>query len=143
MFPEKPELTITIPSKTELLKMLVELTRHVAIINHFSLSDARKIALAVDEAITNAIKHSYKGGEEGNISLEFYPMTNGLKTRIIFGGVPPVLEELTIDLKKMIKAGKLSKNIVLEFGTDYPMRLSFRMLDKMSLQFVLAPRVEE
>jgi proliferating cell nuclear antigen PCNA len=46
-------------------------------------------------------------------------------------------------LKKMIKAGKLSKNLVLEFGADYPMRISFVSLDKMSLSFVLAPRVEE
>jgi len=46
-------------------------------------------------------------------------------------------------LKKMIKAGKLSKNLILEFGTDYPMRISFVSLDKMQLSFVLAPRVEE
>jgi len=46
-------------------------------------------------------------------------------------------------LKKMVKMGRLSKNLVLEFGTDYPMRISFASLDKMSLRFVLAPRVEE
>jgi len=46
-------------------------------------------------------------------------------------------------LKKMVKAGKLSKNLMLEFGTDYPMRISFVSLDKMKLSFILAPRVEE
>ncbi len=46
-------------------------------------------------------------------------------------------------LKNMIKTGKLSKQMSLEFGTDYPMRISFQIMDKMSLRFVLAPRVEE
>ena len=60
MFPSKPELAITIPSKTELLKMVVELTKHIATINQFVPSESQMIALAVDEAITNVIKHSYK-----------------------------------------------------------------------------------
>lgn len=46
-------------------------------------------------------------------------------------------------LKKMIKAAKLSRNAVLEFGTDYPMRLGFIDMDKISLRFILAPRVED
>ncbi len=46
-------------------------------------------------------------------------------------------------LKKMIKAAKLSKKTILEFGADYPMRLSFVDVDKVSLKFILAPRVED
>lgn len=46
-------------------------------------------------------------------------------------------------LKKMAKAGKLANQMTLEFGTDYPMRLAFQVIDKMKLSFVLAPRVEE
>ncbi len=46
-------------------------------------------------------------------------------------------------LKKMVKAAKLSKQTVLEFGNDYPMRLEFKAVDKAHLSFILAPRVEE
>ncbi len=46
-------------------------------------------------------------------------------------------------LKKMVKAAKLSKQAVLEFGNDYPMRLEFKAVDKAHLSFILAPRVEE
>jgi proliferating cell nuclear antigen len=46
-------------------------------------------------------------------------------------------------MKKMIKAAKLSQNVMLEFGTDYPMRLGFIDVDKVSLRFILAPRVED
>lgn len=46
-------------------------------------------------------------------------------------------------LKKMIKAAKISEKTILEFGTDYPMRLSFADTDRISLKFILAPRVED
>jgi serine/threonine-protein kinase RsbW len=106
MFTEKPELSISIPSKTELLKMVVDLTNHIATINHFSPADARKIALATDEAITNVIKHSYKNVMDEEIKLEFYCAPEGLKIKIIFTGVPPVLEKVGVDLDQMIKDKK-------------------------------------
>ena len=104
MFPQKPELSISIPSKTELLKMVVDLTDHIATLNQFSTAESRKIALAVDEAITNVIKHSYKNAIDKDIKLEFYSSSEGLKVKIIFTGVPPVLERVGVNLSRMIKA---------------------------------------
>lgn len=46
-------------------------------------------------------------------------------------------------LRKMIKAGKLAKQMTLEFGSDYPLRMTFRSIDKLQLAFILAPRVSE
>lgn len=108
MFPEKPELTITIPSKTELLKMVVELTRHIATINQFIASDCQKIALAVDEAITNVIKHSYLWKKDKDIRLEYFTNDRGLKIKIIFKGIPPVLSEEGVDVAKYIKEKRKS-----------------------------------
>ncbi len=45
-------------------------------------------------------------------------------------------------LKKFIKAGKLSPECTLQLGNDYPMRLDFKVLDKLQLSFILAPRIE-
>ena len=106
MFHKKPELSISMPSKTELLKMVVDLANHIATINQFSPSDSRKIALAVDEAITNVIKHSYKNQKDEDIKLEFYFSPEGLKVKIIFSGVPPVLNEMGVNLNRMIKEKK-------------------------------------
>jgi len=103
MFPESPELSVSIPAKTELLKMLVELTNHIAVRNFFSKSDSRKIALAVDEAITNVIKHSYKkSSPESEIKLDFYYSNEGMKIKIEFSGIPPQL-----NTKKKKKKGCL------------------------------------
>jgi len=46
-------------------------------------------------------------------------------------------------LKKMAKACRLSKQVTLEFGTDYPLRLAFKEIDKVNLNFILAPMSEE
>jgi len=103
MFPEKPQLSINIPSKTDLLKMIVGVTKHVAALNHFSNSDSQKIALAVDEAITNVMKHSYKYKKNENIKLEYFSNTRGLKITIIFRGIPPVFDTKSVNINKLIK----------------------------------------
>jgi len=45
-------------------------------------------------------------------------------------------------LKKMIGSSKLSDVVKLQFGKDYPLRLEYVTTDKVSLSFILAPRVE-
>lgn len=45
-------------------------------------------------------------------------------------------------LKKFIKAGKLSPEATLHLGNEYPMKLDFKVLDKLQLSFILAPRIE-
>jgi proliferating cell nuclear antigen len=44
-------------------------------------------------------------------------------------------------LKKISKANKLSDTVVLEFGPDYPLRAEYKLMDKLRLSFILAPRV--
>ena len=46
-------------------------------------------------------------------------------------------------LKKMIKAKKLTDKVTLNLSNDYPMKLNFEVPKKVSLNFILAPRVEE
>jgi hypothetical protein len=43
----------------------------------------------------------------------------------------------------MIKAAKLSDSVSLEWAQDYPLKMGFEVEGKLSLNFVLAPRVEE
>jgi proliferating cell nuclear antigen len=46
-------------------------------------------------------------------------------------------------LKKMVKAAKIADSVVIQFGQDYPMKISFKAGDRASLKFVLAPRVSD
>jgi len=56
----------------------------------------------------------------------------------------PVRARYSLDyLKKIIKARKLAENVTISLATDYPMKLHFEVPDKLTLSFILAPRVEE
>ncbi|MBT4441395.1 DNA polymerase sliding clamp, partial [archaeon] len=37
-------------------------------------------------------------------------------------------------------ASKLADSVSLEFGNDYPLRAEYKLLDKLRLAFILAPR---
>ncbi len=103
MFNQKPDLAISIPSKTQLLKMVVELTKHFVTLHQFNPSCTQQIALAVDEAITNVIEHSYVYKKDEEIRLEYYISTEGVKIKIVFSGIPPEFVDEKFDLDAMIK----------------------------------------
>jgi proliferating cell nuclear antigen len=45
-------------------------------------------------------------------------------------------------LKKMIVGAKLADDVHINFSTDYPLKLDYKVVDKLLLSFILAPRVE-
>ncbi len=45
-------------------------------------------------------------------------------------------------LKKMMAGAKLSPNVEISFNQDYPLRLDYKVVDRVLLAFILAPRVE-
>ena len=106
IFPQKPDFSISILSQTQLLKMVVELTRHITTLFNFNAAEAQKISLAIDEAVTNVIKHSYGNATDQNITIEFFLATGGIKIRIFYRGLPPDISDEEINVNKMIKKKK-------------------------------------
>ncbi|MFH1073247.1 MAG: proliferating cell nuclear antigen (pcna) [Nanoarchaeota archaeon] len=45
-------------------------------------------------------------------------------------------------LKKMIQASKLAEKVVVQLSKDYPLQLEYKVIDKLQLSFILAPRVD-
>jgi proliferating cell nuclear antigen len=45
-------------------------------------------------------------------------------------------------LKKMVSAGKLSDKVTLQFNSDYPLKLEYKVTDRLLMSFILAPRVD-
>jgi proliferating cell nuclear antigen len=59
------------------------------------------------------------------------------------GGNPPLKAKYSIEyLKKMIAGSKLADKVTVQFNNDYPLRIDYKAMDKVSLSFILAPRVE-
>lgn len=46
-------------------------------------------------------------------------------------------------LKKFIKAEKLTKEVDINFNSSYPLKIEYKILDKLLLSFILAPRDED
>mgnify|MGYP001590394288 CR=1 FL=1 len=44
-------------------------------------------------------------------------------------------------LKKIVKGGKLSDHMTLLFSNDYPLKVEYKIIDKLSFSTILAPRV--
>ena len=45
-------------------------------------------------------------------------------------------------MKKIIKGSKLSDKVEIRFNKDYPLKITYKEVDKFMLSFILAPRVE-
>ncbi|MBI2667147.1 proliferating cell nuclear antigen (pcna) [Candidatus Woesearchaeota archaeon] len=79
---------------------------------------------------------------ESKLNTAKVEITPDEETKIIVSNNDPVLARYSIEyLKKIAKASKLSDTVMLEFNKEYPLRAVFRVMDKLDLQFILAPRV--
>jgi len=53
-----------------------------------------------------------------------------------------VLSRYSLDyLKKICKGSKLAETVKLSFGNEYPLKTEYKVMDKLSLVTILAPRV--
>ena len=106
-----------------------------------SIADAEIIS---DSLVMQAAPDLFKITTKGDTSSTELELKKGEEGLINVEAAEAVRSRYPLEyLKKMIKAAKISENTTLEFGTDYPMRLGFVDMDKISLKFILAPRVED
>jgi proliferating cell nuclear antigen PCNA len=77
---------------------------------------------------------------QANIDIEDLGLDGGVKIDCKQKSVSKYSIEY---LKKMLKGSKLSKITTLQFKMDYPLKLDFLDKDKMSVTFILAPRVDQ
>ena len=62
-------MVVAIPSSTEFLSLVREVSKRVAQLAGFEEAVAEGVALAVDECTTNVIKHAYRGAADERIEL--------------------------------------------------------------------------
>lgn len=80
---------------------------------------------------------------EGDLSKAHIEITHGNETTVASESKAKVKAKYSIEyLKKMIQAGKLADTVSISFNQDYPLKLEYKVVDKLLLSFILAPRVE-
>jgi len=97
-----------------------------------------------DSVVFQASKDGFNLRASGDISSAELTLERGYDALLDLNATGVVTARYHLDyLKKMIKASKLSDEINLRWSKDYPIRIDFTSVDKVSLGFVLAPRVSE
>ena len=80
---------------------------------------------------------------EGDLSKAHIDIKQGDETSIKSERKTKVKAKYSIEyLKKMIQAAKLADRVEIHFDENYPLRLDYKVIDKLSMSFILAPRVE-
>lgn len=81
---------------------------------------------------------------EGDVSKAELELSRGNEALIELAVTGNIKSRYALDyLKKMAKAAKIADTVSIEYGQDYPMKMGFAAGDKVSLNFILAPRVTE
>lgn len=79
---------------------------------------------------------------EGDMSKAHVEIPSGGETAISLRS-QKIKAKYSIEyLKKMINGSKLTDHVEIFFNQDYPLKLEYKVIDKVLLAFILAPRVE-
>jgi proliferating cell nuclear antigen len=114
------------------------------------VTDALQLQSAIDDAdiVAESValvaeEKSLQINAEGDLSRALIEIVADQATKIVIKDGQRIRARYSIEyLKKMIQAARLAEKVTIEFAKDYPLRLSFKVIDKLSLDFILAPRVE-
>ncbi len=105
------------------------------------IKDAEVVA---DSVVFEADENAFRMIAEGDLSSVELILEKGNDALYELDVQEKVRARYPLDyLKKMIKGHKVSETVTLNWATDYPLKMEFKVLDKIALNFVLAPRVEE
>ncbi|MBU4502488.1 MAG: proliferating cell nuclear antigen (pcna) [Nanoarchaeota archaeon] len=88
--------------------------------------------------------------EQNKFTVRSEGRFNAAKVEVLTDqGISIVMDEDKVDskysieyLKKIMKGSKLTDTVVLNFGKEYPLKVDYKLMDKLMLSFILAPRVD-
>lgn len=99
--------------------------------------------IVAESVIFSAEPSKFTIEAEGDLSKAHIEINEDNNTKINIKKKEKMRAKYSIEyLKKMIQAGKLADEVFIHFNTDYPLKLDYITVDKVSLSFILAPRVE-
>lgn len=97
----------------------------------------------VSDAVLFGLESSHFSVQaSGNLSNARIDMPKGEDVNINLSG-DKISSKYSLEyLKKIMRGAKLTDTAFLSLGNDYPLKIEYKIRDKMNLQFILAPRVQ-
>ncbi|MBI4018687.1 MAG: proliferating cell nuclear antigen (pcna) [Candidatus Aenigmarchaeota archaeon] len=138
-----PVIDVSKEESPDLAKLESGFTATIAVNSDAFSSGIEDAELVGDSVVFTVRKDIFILNSENDSSSTRLEMLPGESLNIM-GVAEPVRARYSIDyMKKMLKARKLSETAKLSLSSEYPLRLSFSVPEKLELSFILAPRVEE
>lgn len=149
----KLQITLKGVSKREFLIPLIDIDEREQRVPELSFTttistssdiftDAIEDADIIGESVAfGSTKEAFTISSSSDLSKAVIDMPADSTTKI--KGADGVKSKYSIEyLKRMTPAGKLAPHVEISFSRDYPLKLEYKLVDKMDLTFILAPRVD-
>jgi len=113
-------------------------------INSITFNEAVEDADIIAESVLlMAEAEKFMINAEGDLSKASIEIKKSDSTSINTTSTDQIKAKYSIEyLKKMIVASKLCDDVIINFSKDYPLKLEYKVIDKLMMNFILAPRVE-
>lgn len=122
----------------------LEFPAKVEVKPHILESGIEDADIISDAVLFETLNDKFIMRAEGDVSKAELELERGNESLLSLETSSEVKSRYPIDyLKKMVKAAKIADSVTIRLGQDYPMKLEFRAGDKVSISFVIAPRVSE
>ena len=100
------------------------------------------VSIVAESVALNVVKDRFFIESEGNFGDANVELRKDEETIIELIG-DSVRAKYSIEyLKKIVKGGKLADKATIQFNKDYPLKIDYKVLNKLDLAFILAPRVD-
>ncbi len=128
---ETPEMNLDFPAHVDIQTSILE----------DGIGDA---SIVSDTIVVEADENMFAISSKGDLNKVRLEIEKGNKALLDLSVKESCASKFSLDyFKKIIKAGKLADVVEINFGKDYPAKLTFRQKDALELNYVLAPRVED
>lgn len=108
-----------------------------------AIGDSEIIGEAITFIVDKDVFYINAEGDLSKSSTLIDPANNDKIKLKVAKGKDKIRSRYSIEyLKKIIGASKLTDTVKIQFSKDYPLRVDYREVDKVQLDFILAPRVD-
>ncbi len=100
----------------------------------------RDSSMVAESVILNVAENTFQMIGKGDINSTNLELTKESPSLVSMEHSQPCKAKYSIEyLDKMTRAAKVADSLIIRFGSNYPLQMEYKTLDKLSLIFILAP----
>jgi len=130
-------------AETKIPELEKKFTAKVEVDGEILLDSIKDAEMISDSLVFEATKEKFTMYTTGDTSEVRVELTKDSPSLISLDVTAESKAKYSLEyLEKVVKAAKIAETLVIQFATDFPIRMDFKALDKLQLSFIIAPRVD-